>query len=181
MIEGIDPLIIYATIIVIAIAIIYFIIRKYNELTYWREVTNEMWGQIEVVLQKRYDLIPAIVEVAKGYAKHEKGTFVEVAQARSKWKDSDDPDERAKLAGTIEKGLVNIQAVAEDYPKLRADKQFGKLMREMTATENQLAKQRMKYNHYVKRYNVRVKQFPKLIIAKAFGFKEKSFFQYAEE
>ncbi|VVB81627.1 LemA family protein [uncultured archaeon] len=169
--------IIWVAIIAMALVLVFWrIIKWYNELTYWQTVVDEMWGRIEIVLRKKYDLIPAIVEAVKGYATHEKGAFVEVAEARSQWSKANTTTEKVKAANRIEENFIKLQTVVERYPKLRADRQFSQLMKRLTYTEADLRQQRMSYNNVVKRYNVRTKLFPIGVVAKIFGFTEKPFF-----
>ena len=137
-------------------------------------------GRIDIILKKRYDLIPQLVEIVKGYATHEKNTLVDVAKLRSQWQKSDSQEKQTAVASEIETNLAKISVVVENYPKLKADKSFSKLSQELVKTENQLAKHRLNYNETVARYNVRVNMFPRLIFARLFKFKEKNFFQFEE-
>jgi LemA protein len=166
--------------LILVIVIIIYAILKYNELKYFQIQVDKKWGRINIILKKRYDLIPQLVEIVKGYAKHEKDTLVDVAKLRSEWQNTDSQKTQTTIASEIETNLAKIAIVVENYPKLKADKSFSKLSKELVITENQLAKHRLNYNESVARYNVRVNMFPRLIFAKLFKFKEKGFFQFEE-
>ncbi|MGE5485697.1 MAG: LemA family protein [Ignavibacteriales bacterium] len=150
----------------------------YNRLIALNEDINGKWAQVENQLQRRYDLIPNLVATVKGYAAHEEKVITEVVEARAKLAGGGmTPEERIAAAGQVESALARLLVVVEQYPNLKADAQFTKLMDELSGTENRLAVERMRYNESVKEYNQTVKRFPMLLFAGMFGFEEKPYFQ----
>lgn len=165
---------------VIILLIVIFMISSYNKLVQLRNKVRNQFSQIDVQLKKRFDLIPNLVEVAKGYAKHEGDIFGEFAKARglyaeaSKSKDVNAMAEAEKgLSGAISRLLM----VQERYPELKADKQFNELMTQLKECEKQIAITRQFYNDIVQKYNDKVEMFPSNIIASMFKFKLADFFQ----
>lgn len=150
--------------------------KTYNTLIYHRMQAEKQASNIEVHLKKKFDMIPALLEVVKGYAKHEKGTFQEVTKLRSQWGKSSSSNDKIKTANMLEGALSKLLIVQERYPKLKADRSFRNMQRSISNVERELVKERKYYNQRVKAYNIRIQLFPKNIIAKIFGFQEKSFF-----
>lgn len=156
-------------------------VSGYNRLIVLSEGVNNQWAEVENQLQRRYDLIPNLVETVKGYAAHEKAIFEEVANARAKLIGARTVEERVAAAQGMETALARLLAIAENYPQLKADAHFTKLMDELSGTENRLAVARMRYNDVVKQYNQTIKQFPTVVLARLFGFSEKTYFQIDEK
>ncbi|MCX8178260.1 MAG: LemA family protein [Candidatus Aenigmarchaeota archaeon] len=154
-----------------------FIYRTYNELTWHRVKVDKIAGNLEAVLKKKYDMIPALVEVVKGYAHHESSILTEIAKLRSQWGEAKNFDEKIKTANMLDQVLSRLLVVQENYPKLKADKSFQNIQRSIISMEHEILNERKYYNEVVRRYNVRVKLFPRNVIAKMFGFKEREFFQ----
>jgi|SoiMethySBSTD1v2_1073268.scaffolds.fasta_scaffold468246_1 LemA protein len=141
-----------------------------NELVVLDEQMKEKWAQVETVLQRRYDLIPNLVNTVKGYAQHEKEIFENVARLRSQWSSATTLAEKTKAANEMESALSRLIAVAENYPDLKANQNFRDLQFELSGTENRIAVERQRYNESVKTYNTRVRMFPTSLIAGMMGF-----------
>ena len=148
----------------------------YNKFIVLRNRINNSESQIDVQLKRRYDLIPNLVETVKGYAKHEKGVFAEVTKARSALMRAKSIKGKAKATNQIEGALKTLFAVAEAYPKLRANENFMMLQEELAGTESKIAYARQFYNDTVMSFNNSVQKFPSNIIANMFNFKEYEFF-----
>ena len=161
---------------VLVILVIRYLYRTYNELTYYLLKVEKKSSDIEAFLKKKFDLIPALADVVRGYAKHEKDTFKEITDLRSKWGKTLNFAKKIKTANQIDSILSRLLVIQERYPKLKADKRFKEIMKSLREVENELVKERKKYNEYVRKYNVRVKLFPKNIIATIFKFKERPFY-----
>ena len=153
-----------------------FLWLTYNSLVTLRERIKEALSSIDVQLKRRIDLIPNLVETVKGYAKHEKGVFEEVTKARSSLMRAETPEEKAKANNMLTDALKSIFAVAENYPKLEASKNFSELQAELSDTENKISYSRQFYNSTVLGFNTKLKTFPTMLIGNIFGFKEEPFF-----
>jgi LemA protein len=157
-----------------------YVYRVYNELTWHLLKVDKQASNVEVHLKKRYDLIPALVEAVKGYAKHESGIFTEVTRLRSQWAGSKTTSEKMKNATMLESALSRLLVVQGRYPNLKANRNFQSLQKSMSRIEGELVHERKYYNEKVRAYNVRVRLFPRNIVAKLFGFKEREFFSLEE-
>ena len=127
--------------------------------------------------QRRNDLIPNLVETVKGYASHEEGVFKEIADARSKLLAAKTPAETIEAANQQSSALGRLLAVVENYPNLKANEQFNRLMDELSGTENRLSVARMRYNEKIQEYNTTRRRFPSNVTAKVFGFKEYPYYE----
>ena len=154
---------------------------SYNRFVGQEEAIKAQWAQVENQLQRRNDLIPNLVETVKGYAAHEQGVFKEIAESRSKLLAAKSPEETIQAANQQTAALGRLLAIAENYPNLKANEQFNRLMDELSGTENRIAVERMRYNQKVQEYNTARRQFPANLTAKMFGFKEYPFFQAPPE
>lgn len=161
---------------IIILSIARYIYVTYNELIITRLNVQKQASHVEVHLKKKFDMIPAILETVKGYAKHEKGVLEEVTSLRSQWGKSKTPDEKVKTANMLESALSKLLVIQERYPKLRADRSFMNLQRNINYVERELVHERKVYNKRVSYYNGRVQLFPKNVVAKLFRFEEKPFF-----
>ena len=154
---------------------------SYNKFVGQDEAIKSQWAQVENQLQRRNDLIPNLVETVKGYAAHEEGVFKDVADARSRLLAAKSPEETIAAANQQTSALGRLLAIVENYPQLRANEQFNRLMDELSGTENRIAVERMRYNERVQEYNTARRQFPANVTAMVFGFKEHTFFQAPHE
>ena len=163
--------------VVIVLAITLFIL--YNSLVRLRNQVKNAWAQIDVQLKRRYDLIPNLVETAKGYMKHERETLEAVTKARNlaQQLSSAGAGERAKAEGELSSVLSRLLAVVENYPDLKANQNFLALQEELTSTENKISFSRQFYNDSVLRYNNQTQMVPSNIVASMFGFKPSEFFE----
>jgi LemA protein len=154
---------------------------SYNKFVTQEETVKTQWAEVENQLQRRNDLIPNLVETVKGYAQHEEGVFKEIADARARLLGAKSPEETIAAANQQTTALGRLLAVSENYPQLRANEQFNRLMDELAGTENRIAVARMRYNEAVQLYNTSRRQFPANVTAKMFGFKEYPLFQAPPE
>ena len=150
---------------------------SYNKFVGQEEAIKAQWAQVESQLQRRNDLIPNLVETTKGFAQHEESVYKDIADARSRLLAAKSPDETIAAANQQTSALGRLLAVVENYPQLKANEQFNRLMDELAGTENRLAVERMRYNERVLEYNTSRRQFPANLTAKMFSFKEYPFFQ----
>lgn len=157
-----------------------FIIGIYNRLVALRQTTNQAWSDIEVQLKQRQDLVPQLVNTVKGYASHEKSTFQEVVDARSRAVNADTVQGQAAAEGMLSAALGKLFALAEAYPDLKANTNFLQLQDELSDVENKISAARRFYNNSVQEYNTAREQFPAVLIAGPFGFQEREFFESPE-
>ena len=143
--------------VIIVLAIIIAIM--YNSLVTLKQRTQNAWSQIDVQLQRRFDLIPNLVECVKGYMTHESETLENVTKLRTSWSEATTADEKMKLDNELSSSLKSIMAVAESYPDLKANQNFISLQGELTDTENKISYSRQFYNDIVTRYNTKIQTF----------------------
>ncbi|MCL1594714.1 MAG: LemA family protein [Actinomycetia bacterium] len=161
---------IWILIAALVVALVVFYVATYNGLIKKRNRVDNAWGQVEVQLQRRYDLIPNLVETVKGYASHEKSTFEDVTKARTASAAASTPGEQAAADNFLTSALRQLFAVAEAYPELRASENFASLQADLSDTENKIAVSRQIYNDTVLTYNNTVQQIPTNIVANVAGF-----------
>lgn len=135
------------------------------------------WAQVENQLQRRYDLIPNLVNTVKGYAAQEKEIFTNIAEARSKLAGSGSQKETIAASGQMESALSRLLVVVENYPNLKSDANFRQLQDELAGSENRLSTERRRFNESVKVYNRSIRLFPKSLVAGLFGFDKKDYFE----
>jgi LemA protein len=152
-------------------------IGAYNGLVRMREQVRAGWAQIDVMLKRRHDLIPNLVETVKGYAAHEKGTLEAVIAARNQAVTAKDPQQAGAAEGALSGALRQVFALAEAYPDLKANTNFMQLQGELASTENQISGFRQNYNSLVQSYNTSVMSFPNNLMAGMFGFTPQPFFE----
>ena len=171
------------------VAVLLWAMGVYNKMVKLDEQVSEAWGQVENQYQRRYDLIPNLVNVVKGYASHEKETFEAVIQARSeamKTNISIDQLNEASMQqfqqaqGELSSMLSRLMVVVEAYPELKANQNFLELQSQLEGTENRIAVERMRFNEVVKDYNTTIRRFPGNILAMIFGFDAKPYFKSTE-
>ena len=163
-------------ILAIVVILVIYVIAKYNGLVTLRQRVRNGFSQIDVQLQRRFDLIPNFVETVKGYMTHESETFEKIAQLRTSWANSSSVGEKANLDGELTSALKTIMAVSENYPDLKANQNFADLSEELRNTENKISFSRQFYNDSVTMYNTKLEVFPSNIIAGMFNFKQKELF-----
>lgn len=164
-------------IIVLLILLVLAPIGLYNGLVRLRNRVKNAWSQIDVQLKRRHDLIPNLVETAKGYMVHERGTLDEVIKARNMAVSAQGVGQQAAAENMLSGALKSLFAVVENYPNLKADQQMLALQEELTNTENKIAFARQYYNDETVRYNTQIEVFPANMVAGMFGFQKAEFFQ----
>ncbi|CAZ98492.1 LemA family protein [Zobellia galactanivorans] len=157
--------------------LVFYVISVYNGLVRKKVEMEEGWSSIDVFLKKRYDLIPGLIETVKGYASHEKETFENITKARNLAQSASSVDELGKAESVLKNSMVNLFAIAENYPDLKADRNFRELQNELTSLEDDIEMARRYYNATVKENNIAIDSFPSNIIANMFTFKKGEFFE----
>jgi LemA protein len=163
-------------ILVLAVIVLWFV-GVYNSLVQLRENVKNGWSQIDVQLKRRHDLIPNLVETAKGYMAHERGTLDEVTKARQQAVDARGLADKQQAENVLTGALRSLFAVMENYPNLKADKQMLQLHEELVTTENKIAFARQYYNDEANRLNVMVQSVPSNLVAQIGGFQKADFFE----
>ena len=168
-------------IVIIIVLLLIYVISTYNKLVNLRNKVKDSWAQIEVLLKRRYDLIPNLVETVKGYAKHEKETLDAVINARNSAVSAKTTEEEMKAAGEVSNALGRLIAISESYPELKANENFMDLQNNLKETEDKISFSRQFYNDVVLTYKNKIEMFPSNLVARIFGFKEEPFFEASEE
>ena len=166
----------WIALIIIAVLVI-AIIALYNGLVTARQKVQNAWSQIDVQLQRRFDLIPNLVESVKGYMAHEEGVLAKITELRSSWTNASSVGEKAQLDNELSGTLKTIMALSENYPDLKASQNFSELQEELRATENKIAFSRQFYNDSVTMYNTKLEVVPTNVIASIFKFKPEELFK----
>ena len=154
---------------------------SYNKFTSQEEAIKGAWGEVQNQLLRRNDLIPNLVETVKGFAAQEKEIFTRVAQSREKLAGARTPAETIEAANEQSSALSRLLVVVENYPQLKSDANFQRLMDELAGTENRIAVARGRYNERIKEYNTTRRRFPSNVTAKIFGFEEYPYFEAPKE
>ncbi|MGI9023335.1 MAG: LemA family protein [Acidimicrobiales bacterium] len=162
---------------VVVVLLLLYVIVTYNGLVRLRNRIENAWAQIDVQLKRRYDLIPNLVSTVKGYATHEKGTFEAVTQARANAINASGVADQAQAENMISDALKSLFAVAEAYPDLKANQNFLELQEELSGTEGRIAYARQFYTDSVLRLNTKIQSFPSNLLAGAFGFTTREYFE----
>jgi len=170
-------LIVIAVVFVVLVVPVLLIIGIYNALIRLRNQVDNAWSQIDVQLKRRHDLIPNLVETAKGYMKHERETFEAITKARSQAMGATNVADASKAEGALGEALSKFMLVVENYPDLKANQNFLSLQEELTSTENKIAFSRQNYNDQALFFNNKVQMFPSNIIAGMFKFVKRDFFE----
>lgn len=168
-------------VLVIVVLLVFYVIGTYNSLVNLRNKIKDNWAQIDVLLKRRNDLIPNLVETVKGYAAHEKTTLNEVIEARNKAVSANTPSEEMAAAGELTNALSRLFALSENYPDLKANTNFLDLQANLKETEDKISYARQFYNDSVMVYKNKLEMFPSNVIASMFGFKQEQFFEATEE
>jgi LemA protein len=166
--------------VIVLVVLLFVAIGMYNSLVSLRQQTGNAFGQIDVQLKRRYDLIPNLVETVKGYMKHEQDTLERVIQARNRAVAATTVGEKAAAESQVTAALGGFFALSEAYPELRSNENMLSLQEELKSTENKIAFARQYYNDIVTAYNTKLETFPSSIFASAGGFKPKELFEVEE-
>ena len=164
----------------IVVVLLLALVWIYNRLVTLRTRVDNGWSQIDVQLRRRADLIPNLVETVKGYAAHERELFERVTEARARSLGATGVADQADAENQVSAGLRQLLAVVENYPDLKANQNFLALQEELIGTESKIAYARQFYNDQVMRLNTLIQSFPSSIVARAFGFQERPFFEIEE-
>ena len=174
-------IIVLAVIVFLIIAAYSFFAGNYNKFVQLDTTVKSSWAQVENQLQRRYDLIPNLVETVKGYAKQEKDVMVEVTNARAKVGGASNVPDKIAANNQLSGALSRLMVVVEKYPDLKSNQNFMALQDELAGTENRIAVERMRYNEAVQIYNQTIKSFPSNLLAGMYGFKDAAFFEAPKE
>lgn len=166
-------------IIAIVVIILLYVWGGYNGLVSTNLSADTQWSQVETQYQRRFDLIPNLVESVKGVMEQEQAIFTALADARTKYSGSTSADAKAEAAGQVESALGRLLAVVENYPTLKSADTVQTLMSQLEGTENRVSVERKRFNDTVMAYNLKVKSFPSSLLAKMFGFSERALFNAA--
>jgi LemA protein len=173
-------LIAVVVVIVIAFSMYSFVKGTYNTFVSLDEAVKASWAQVENQLQRRYDLIPNLVETVKGFARQEKEVFIGVTEARSKVAGANNIPDKIKANNELSGALSRLLLVVERYPDIKSNQNFLRLQDELAGTENRIAVERRRYNEAVKTFNVKIRSFPENLFAGIFGFTKAAFFEVPE-
>jgi len=175
---GLIALVVVGFLVIVGLVLGGSLIGSRNELVQEREAIKGAWSQVDVVLQRRADLIPNLVETVKGFAKHEETAIDSVTAARAALGGAQTPKDKIAANGQLDSALSRLLVVVENYPNLKANENFMRLQDELSGTENRIAVERKKYNDIVQKYNTDIALFPKNIAASMFGFqREDAYFK----
>ena len=163
--------------LVVVVLLVLWLVATYNGLIQSRNKVKNAWSQIDVQLQRRFDLIPNLVEAVKGYMDHENETLTKIAELRTSWANASTVHEKADLDNQLSGALKTIMAVSENYPDLKANQNFSELQEELRNTENKISYARQFYNDSVTMYNTKIQLVPTNIVASMFGFKPEELFE----
>jgi LemA protein len=161
-------------VLVLFVVISFFYLKgTYNGIVSSDEAIDASWAQVETVLQRRYDLIPNLINTVKGFANQEKEVLTEVTALRSQWAKAGSVADKAKAATGLESALGRLMVISERYPELKSNQNFLRLQDELAGTENRISVERRRFNQAVQNYNMRVRRFPGNIIASNTGFEKR--------
>jgi LemA protein len=161
--------------------LVLWVIFSFNSLITQDKAVTAQWAQVENQLQRRFDLIPSLVETVRGVTKQEITVFSAISEARKKYAGSTNSDDKAQAASQYESAVSRLLVITENYPVLQSSQSFRDLMTSLEGTENRIAVERMKYNQMVQTFDTSISKFPAMFIAKLFGFGEKAYFKVDEE
>ena len=165
------------SLVLLALLIVGWFVLSYNNLVSLSFTVDKTWSNVQTDYQRRFDLIPNLVEAVKGIVKQEQSVFIEVANLRSQWQSAGSVDEKMKIAQQSDGALGRLIAVAENYPDLKSSQNFLALQDQLEGTENRITVARQRYNEAVTAYNIKTRTIPSSIVASVFGFREKQLFE----
>ncbi|MHC4946297.1 MAG: LemA family protein [Planctomycetota bacterium] len=163
--------------VILVVVIVLIFIGMFNSLVRLRNQVKNAWAQIDVQLKRRHDLIPNLIETAKGYMKHERQTLEKITEARSRAMGAQSVGDKSKAEGALSGAMGNFFLAVENYPDLKANQNFLSLQEELSSTENKIAFSRQAYNDQVLFYNNKIQMFPSNVIAGMFSFRQSEFFE----
>src|SRR5579872_5709137 len=172
-------------VLIVIVVLILFGVGKYigvkNTLVAKNEAVKTSWSQVDIVLQRRADLIPNLVETVKGYAKQEQTVFGDIAKARSQLLSAGTPEQKISANNQLDGALIKMLSLVENYPQLKSNENFLRLQDELAGTENRIAVERKRYNDTLQDYNTYVQQFPNNVFASSLGYKPNTAYFAATE
>jgi LemA protein len=168
--------IIIIVVVVLAILAIYAV-GTYNSLVTLNVGADTQWKQVETQYQRRFDLIPNLVESVKGIMKQEQEVFSAIADARARYSGATNANEKAVAAGQVESALGRLLVITENYPQLKSSETVQSLMSQLEGTENRVSVERSRFNKDIETYNLKVKRFPSSVVASIFGFSDRAYFE----
>ena len=174
-------LIVLIVLVIVALMLGSSFISRRNQMAVKREAVNAVWAQVDVVLQRRADLIPNLVETVKGFAAQEQTVFGDIAKARSALLGAHSPAEKIAANGQLDSALGRLLVVVENYPQLKSNENFLRLQDELAGTENRIAVERRRYNEAVQDYNTFIALFPNSLVASLSGFTRNDAYFKTEE
>ncbi len=163
--------------IVFVVLSFFYLSSSYNRLVSLNESADSQWAQVETQYQRRFDLIPRVVESVKGFANQEQSVFAKIAEARTRYSGAIKTEDKVRAANQVESALGRLLVVIENYPDLKSSELFRGLVVELEGAENRISVERKRYNDTVKEYNLSTKSFPSSLVASYFGFEDRSYFE----
>jgi LemA protein len=164
----------------VIIALVLMMVGLYNNLVIAREKVDNQWAQVQTQYQRRFDLIPNLVETVKGVAQQEQEVFGMIAEARTKYAGAQSVGDQVAAANQLESSLARLLVIMENYPELRSSESYQTLMAQLEGTENRISVERGRYNDTVRDYNLVIKRFPAVVIAPMMGFTMRDYFEAVE-
>jgi LemA protein len=174
-------LVIIVLLLIVALVVGSLYVGRRNQMAIKREAVNAAWAQVDVVLQRRADLIPNLVETVKGYAVQEQKVFGDIAAARAALVGAKTPADKIAANGALDSALSRLLVIVENYPQLKSNENFQRLQDELAGTENRIAVERRRYNETVQDYNTYISLFPNSVIASFAGFARNDAYFKTEE
>jgi len=166
--------------VAVVVLLVLWVFSGYNTLVTQRQNVDTAWSNVETVYQRRFDLIPNLVNTVKGAAGFEQDTLIAVTEARTQWQNAGSRGEQVAAAGEFDSALSRLLVTVEAYPQLQATQAFRDLMTQLEGTENRISTERRDYNMVVRDYNLAVKRFPGVILAAMFGYDAEPGFEASE-
>ena len=166
----------YIIALIIVVLVVIYVWSGYNRFVTANEAVDAQWQQIDVQYQRRLDLVPNLIETVKGITKQEQDVFLKLAEARANYVNAKSVDDKVRATSGVESALINVLALAENYPQLRSAEAFTTLMAQLEGTENRVSVERGRFNEMAKGLNTMIKTFPSNILARMFGFSERAYF-----
>lgn len=176
-----NPIITIIILILLATGIISVVVAAYNKLVMLKFNTQKAYANIDVLLKQRADEIPNLIKVVKEYMNYEEKVLTQLTQLRTQFLNSNDTNEKIELSNQMDKTMKSVFAVSENYPNLQASANFSELQKRVSDLENALSDRREFFNESINMYNIGISEFPSVLLAKIFGYKEKSLLQISEQ
>lgn len=167
-------------ILVVVVILGSYFLMTYNSLVGLSESVDVQWAQVETQYQRRFDLIPNLVEAVKGFAKQEQTIFADIAEARTRYSGATSVSDKVSSANQVESALGRLLVIAENYPDLKSSQLFSDLNVGLEGAENRISVERRRFNDMVRDYNLSIKRFPSSLVASYFGFEDRDYFESAD-